>query len=317
MNHDIQLMSYQEEWTRRFSEDSDPNGRIEIDAHLHCPYNIDCRCWLCLPMQFATVVCMRLLFSSTKTNVLSSLVAYSRLVVFSFGFQQAYQRGIQPGDNLYFDKGTSSSLPLPRHSFSRYVVGCSSLSSGVFKFIIKLLKPEFSSLLAKEQETEIFDLIGRLIQTLSSPEIAIDDRHTPKLYARFLAGLLSRHRRDGATVGRLHPHPPANNNSPSHDFAHSGTLPSTSTFSITSSQTSESPTQGSSFGSSSFQQNGKMDTTPIYQPEATFSSATGAIHFGSDVGVSGLGGSMSDEDMLATMQALKNPAWWENMMMPG
>ncbi|KAG6889466.1 hypothetical protein C0995_000993 [Termitomyces sp. Mi166 len=179
-------------------------------------------------------------------------------------------------------------------------------------FLLMLLKPEFSSLLSKEQETEVFDLIGRLIQTLSSPEIAIDDRHTPKLYARFLAGLLSRHRRDGATVGRLHPHPPPSNDSASRDFAHSDAPTSTSTFSVTS---NGSPTQGSSFGGS-FQQDGKMDTTPIYQPEATF-SATGAIHFGSDVGVSAFGGGMSDEEMLATMRALKNPDWWDNMMMPG
>jgi hypothetical protein len=62
--------------------------------------------------------------------------------------------------------------------------------------------------LTKGQENNIFDLIGRLIQTLSSPKIAIDDRHTPKLYARFLAGLLSGHRRDGAAVGRSQAVPP-------------------------------------------------------------------------------------------------------------
>ena len=65
--------------------------------------------------------------------------------------------------------------------------------------------------MTKDQENDVFDLIGRLIQTLSSPKIAIDDRHTPKLYARFLAGLLSRHRRDGATVGRSQPVPPSQN----------------------------------------------------------------------------------------------------------
>ncbi|KAG6885331.1 hypothetical protein C0993_003179 [Termitomyces sp. T159_Od127] len=169
-------------------------------------------------------------------------------------------------------------------------------------------------LLLKEQETEVFDLIGRLIQILSSPEIAIDDRHTPKLYARFLAGLLSRHRRDGATVGRLHPQPPPSNNSSSRDVTRA---PSTSAFSVMSSQKSDSPIQGSSLSSSSFQQERKMDTTPIYQPEATFSASTGAIHFGSDVGIASLDSGMSDEEMLATMQALDNPAWWDNMMMPG
>ena len=65
--------------------------------------------------------------------------------------------------------------------------------------------------MTKDQENNVFDLIGRLIQTLSSPKIAIDDRHTPKLYARFLAGLLSRHRRDGVTVGRSQPVPPSQN----------------------------------------------------------------------------------------------------------
>jgi hypothetical protein len=61
-----------------------------------------------------------------------------------------------------------------------------------------------------------------------------------------------------------------------------------------------------------------VDTTPIYQPEATFSTGTGGMHFVSDLGYSSPGSNgMSDEEMLATMQALKNPAWWQNMMMPG
>jgi len=44
------------------------------------------------------------------------------------------------------------------------------------------------------------DLIARAIHILSSPHIAVDDRHTPKLHARFLARLLSRHRRDGNVI---------------------------------------------------------------------------------------------------------------------
>lgn len=56
--------------------------------------------------------------------------------------------------------------------------------------------------------------------------------------------------------------------------------------------------------------------TPIYMPEATFATSTGQIHFGGDFDMS-YGGGFSDEEMLATMQAIKNPAWWQNMMMPG
>ena len=33
-----------------------------------------------------------------------SLTNYSRLVMFSFGFQQAYQRGFEHGDEIFFSK---------------------------------------------------------------------------------------------------------------------------------------------------------------------------------------------------------------------
>lgn len=47
----------------------------------------------------------------------SSLVGYSRLVMFSFGFQQAFQRGFERGDQVFFIK------------VSVYVVSPSSLDS--------------------------------------------------------------------------------------------------------------------------------------------------------------------------------------------
>lgn len=34
----------------------------------------------------------------------SSLVSYSRLVMYSFGFQHAFQRGIGTSDNVFLDK---------------------------------------------------------------------------------------------------------------------------------------------------------------------------------------------------------------------
>lgn len=33
-----------------------------------------------------------------------SLVAYNKLVMFSFGFQHAFQRGIGPSDHIFFTK---------------------------------------------------------------------------------------------------------------------------------------------------------------------------------------------------------------------
>jgi hypothetical protein len=45
--------------------------------------------------------------------------------------------------------------------------------------------------MSKEQENDVFNLIWRLIRTLNSPKIALDGRHSPSPYARFLAGLLN------------------------------------------------------------------------------------------------------------------------------
>ena len=170
-------------------------------------------------------------------------------------------------------------------------------------------------------ETEIFDLIARLIQTFSSPEIAIDDRHTPKLYARFLAGLLTRAKKDGAAVGRLHTHPP-----PQNDVAHSAsgsynTRVSTSTnpsFSVTPPQGSLQGHHDGGFPHATFNPDINKTSQPIYQPEPNYTLDDPVVDFdtSADLGSGGTA-TLSDEEMLATMQALKNPQWWSNMMMPG
>jgi len=58
-----------------------------------------------------------------------------------------------------------------------------------------------------------------------------------------------------------------------------------------------------------------MDTS-IYMPEATFAN-NGANPLGSTFDWTYGANVFSDEEMLATMQAIKNPTWWSNMMMPG
>ncbi|KIM44248.1 hypothetical protein M413DRAFT_443269 [Hebeloma cylindrosporum] len=287
LTHDAHLKAYHEEWAKRFKEDSDPD---------------DPRCAL-------------------RCSLLPFLVGYSRLVMFSFGFQQAYQRGFEDGDRIFFTTclGAAKSVienmieGLAQSGYMRYAPdGHFVFASFASAFLLKLLKPEFSSFLVKEQANEIFDLIGRLIQTLSSPKIAIDDRHTPKLYARFLAGLLSRHRRDGATVGRLQTNPP-----PSTHTTETTQPPVTQAPLPTSSRTTGGgQPMDQSFGQAPTNMNQVMDT-PIYMPEATFAASTGQIDFGADYEMSYGGNMFSDEEMLATMQAIKNPAWWQNMMMPG
>ncbi|KAF8804042.1 hypothetical protein BYT27DRAFT_7194756 [Phlegmacium glaucopus] len=287
--HDARLSQYHEEWSKRFNDDSDPNDPS-------CAF----RCTL-LPF----------------------LVSYSRLVMFSFGFQQAYQRGFDQGDIIFFTTCLEAATAVVENmidglapsGYMRYAPdGHFVFASFASAFLLKLLRPEFSSFLTKDQEINVFDLIGRLIQTLSSPKIAIDDRHTPKLYARFLAGLLSRHRRDGATIGRLQPLPP-----PPSSLSTNTNSPGQSSSAPTGPFASSTPDNGGQ--SQDFSQTTScqvpMDTS-MYMPEATFATNTnGANPLGSTFDWTYFSNGFSDEEMLATMQAIKNPTWWSNMMMPG
>ena len=224
-------------------------------------------------------------------------------------------------------------------------VSCSSCTTTSKLTCEQLLRPEFANLLTQEQTNNIFGLIARLIQVLSSSEVAIDDRHTPKLYARFLAGLLAKHQPGGSSSGRLHPRQPPDGqvpqdaSSPSSSYGQAGSSGqgmfhvSSTTTSHGSPHTSASQRQGSShsdvnthshyYPSPLSMESTPMETTPIYEAEATYaaggplelSSADALGQFG--IIVNGFGPSMQDDEMLATMHTLKNPAWWDDMMMPG
>ncbi|KAG6871624.1 hypothetical protein C0995_002284 [Termitomyces sp. Mi166 len=213
----------------------------------------------------------------------------------------AYQGGVGQGIHVYFNKCID-------HAKSVIQIAIENLAATVYMryapdaFLLKLLKPEFASHITVEQETEILSpeilsLVRRLVETLSSPGIAVNDRHTPKLYARFLASLLSRHMRDQATVECLRPHTLSNDNYSYGDFAHGSGIPSISTFPNTSLQTAGG---GNIQGSNS---HGNI----VFQHDAETGIAdTGAVW-----------GDMSSKEMFATMEQLENLAWGKNMMPPG
>ncbi|KAF8187951.1 hypothetical protein K438DRAFT_1834414 [Mycena galopus ATCC 62051] len=289
--HDAKLTAFMEEWSKRFTEESDANDR---------------KCVM-------------------RCKLLPFLVACSRLVMFSFGFQQAYQKGLHIAVHIFFTKCLESAKAVLRNmveglaptGFMRYSPdGFFVIASFASAFLLKLLRPEFSHLIPKKEENQVYDLIGRLIQTLSSPEIAIDNRHTPKLYARFLVGLLSRHRRDGATVGRLLPQLPAQENvsgSSSSDYGHKSRISSTFTMSP---MPGAGAVPGPEHELHGYHQHNyaapESIATPIYLPEATYG---GPVQYGTEMD---LGRGLPDEEqMLAAMQAPRQPAFWTNMMLPG
>jgi hypothetical protein len=84
---------------------------------------------------------------------------------------------------------------------------------------LQLLRPECSRFITPGLESEISRVIERLINTLGSPQIAIDERHTPKLYSRFLARLLAKPKRDVAAHGRMPQHEPPTQQMPTNQGA--------------------------------------------------------------------------------------------------
>lgn len=56
----------------------------------------------------------------------------------------------------------------------------------------QLLQPKFASYLSPDTRAEIRRLVQSVIDLLRSPDVAIDDRHGPKLYSRFLEKLLNK-----------------------------------------------------------------------------------------------------------------------------
>lgn len=211
------------------------------------------------------------------------------------------------------------------------------MTNGDFIYLIplQLLRPEFAQLLTREMEDDIFDLIGRLITTLQ--DLAIDERHTPHLYARFLASLLTKHRKGGAGVGgHTQPQPPtsqlAHQSDQSRDYLGPQQTPSSRMHYSGSSSKSSSQSR---YDNDTMQMNpGPLPSISRTSPPATtppmpstntptpefvhsqpsFPLVAGTVDpIAADTGIDDM---LSDVGTLATMCVL-NDVWWGNMMMPG
>ena len=205
--------------------------------------------------------------------------------------------------------------------------------------LLQLLRPEFSTFTPRERQHEIFDLITRLIDKLGSPEVAIDERHTPALHSRFLHSLLRKHRRDLAVSSRQSdqhqpPSQPQAQTSSRGPGASTSTSANTNAGAFQQAQASQYTTLGgsgaagasyesiagsspASFSDSSFTVGGPA--SPVFETEPSYTTVNG--------GMNGHGhghthdpmfqfGAQQDESWGALL-ALQNPNYWKDMMMPG
>lgn len=54
------------------------------------------------------------------------------------------------------------------------------------------MQPKYASYISPEQRAEIVRTVERAVEFHGAPDIGVDDRHGPRLYSRFIGGLLER-----------------------------------------------------------------------------------------------------------------------------
>jgi hypothetical protein len=153
---------------------------------------------------------------------------------------------------------------------------------------------------------EIFDLIDSLIRQYSSDRIPIDGRHTPKVYARFMTELVSKHRRERGLPSRQPSEQPSTSDSSSHgppsECMHVWSLKPTpaSQMAIQHSQPSHEAPAGSSMGAQDF----------VHIPESNFPPFA-------NFAPADFAPIQTDMSPDIRVQALNSPSFWDNMMLPG
>jgi hypothetical protein len=219
-----------------------------------------------------------------------------------------------------------------RVCFSTQGKSASSLFSlQAFNLPAKLLRPEFSDILSKDEEKEILSLINRHIKALVSSDVTIDDRHAPKLWSRFLEELMAKRTRDANKAAA---------SSPAASGSVNGTAPQTTYAPAPQvlSHVLPAPVMPHAHYAAASPQ---ALTNGHFPPEFQWAQhpATMGLGFIAHDGVASVAGAsttaaypptasafnfdfnsmmaVDNDATLATMAAIENPGFWENMMMPG
>ncbi|EPQ58370.1 hypothetical protein GLOTRDRAFT_35883 [Gloeophyllum trabeum ATCC 11539] len=141
-----------------------------------------------------------------RGNTTKLIAAYSRLVVLAHAFQLEFKkRGLNRGCYIVRQSVTEALLVLKimiedmypvtyptrmlRFSMEAHFLYVAYAAA----FLLNLLRPKCKPLLEPNQEQIIVHEVGRLIEILGSKEVALDGRHTPMLYSRFLSSLLAKY----------------------------------------------------------------------------------------------------------------------------
>ncbi|KAI0926056.1 hypothetical protein AcV5_008620 [Taiwanofungus camphoratus] len=140
--------------------------------------------------------------SCFRTGLLRLAFSYARLSVLSVGFQRAFSKAgsgelpflwrcLRAATDVVKAVVDDVGVPSQRIYLRHGPEAQSVFVTFACAFLVKLLQPKYTAYLSRDQRAEIRHLVEQVIALLGSPEVAIDDRHGPKLYASFLQGLLA------------------------------------------------------------------------------------------------------------------------------
>ncbi|KAJ6531716.1 hypothetical protein B0H19DRAFT_1272920 [Mycena capillaripes] len=137
-----------------------------------------------------------------RSGLIKLAYSYCRLVALSFGFQHAFGKN-NTDENPFLMRCVAAASDVVTAIIDdvgrpdqRIYLRHGPIAQSVFvtfaaSMLIKLLQPKFASYLPTDKRQEIRGLVKQVIDLLGSPDVSVDDKHGPNLYARFLKGLLA------------------------------------------------------------------------------------------------------------------------------
>ncbi|KII88984.1 hypothetical protein PLICRDRAFT_53481 [Plicaturopsis crispa FD-325 SS-3] len=136
-----------------------------------------------------------------RSNTGQMAIAYLRLVILSVGFQSAVKTGLSNNSYIVQESINAAQTTIQtmvNHMYPtvylRYALEAHFLYVAfAAAFLINLTRPRLQALIDGPTKARIVAIVHQLIHVLGSDEVALDNRHTPALYARFLWSLLVRH----------------------------------------------------------------------------------------------------------------------------
>ncbi|KAI0649349.1 hypothetical protein C8Q79DRAFT_904183 [Trametes meyenii] len=137
-----------------------------------------------------------------RTSLLKLAYNYARMTVLAFAFQYTFGRETSEFNDAFFwrclraskdliktlldELGTPKNREYLRHGPDAESVFVTFTCA----FLIKTLHPRYAQHIPRDTRIEIRHLVEEVAKFLGSPDVSLDDRHGPKLYSRFLTGLL-------------------------------------------------------------------------------------------------------------------------------